>query len=465
MEDQPNFTLNTERMTLKFILPKISHMVAVYFLFVYFHQSYGHPSPIPSNRSMDYKWELLSEFSLALIGIILNSIGMNLLLTLDSEGRDSMTFYSLNVALSAVDMTCLLTRVASIISVLYYHGYYGGNSGITCSLSAMFIAICAFWSISIVVGISYVAKHNLYIEKKLTQKDMCIWVAVSGTVATAITFAGAYVPDGGFGMDSSGTFCFLKLYSYTSATIYFGVGLTIIYGVLARNLILIYQAVQKSQQILKQHSINSYAKSSYIKMLVKLSYFYIGMHISFIPVLINFIYEISQQDYIDPQYSTFCALFSTLNPSLVNPILLFLLNYRIRYQFKQKYSYIYDTFIKIKRFIIMGSNRSRVGSVLLNSPVKYCYQMENWMTDPTLWSFFVEYGKKHYVVENLLFYDDVRRYRALGDEILQLIQNRLGDCVASKWTDLERHAIRIYTVYIEVSNSKSVHLIILLFIF
>lgn len=413
-------------------------------------QVYGAPSSIAPDRYKDYQWELFIELTLAMFGIIVNVVSVHILLALDKDGRNTMTFFPLNVALCTVDMGYLITRFMAIISILYYKGYYGGDSGATCSISAFSVGLCAMWSISIVVGISYVAKHNLYRERKMSDKEMYEWVAISGICSLVLSLACAYVPDGGYVVDSSGTFCFLKLYSYSSATIYFGVGLSVTYGCLLRNLIMIYRAVQKSQQILKEHSIEGYAKAQYVKMVVKLSYFYIGINISFLPILINFIYEVSTQKYIDPSYSAFSAFFATINPSIVNPFLLFYLNFNVRDQYRKKYSIFYSesmSNIYKYRTVNIMDRTTRVGSIL---PTSSIHDMKNWINDPHLWSLFMEYGKKQHVLENFLFYDEVRRYRALSNEITNLIQNQSWHNVQERWDELERHAGRIYSIYIKV---------------
>lgn len=61
------------------------------------------------------------------------------------------------------------------------------------------------------------------------------------------------------------------------------------------------------------------------------------------------------------------------------------------------------------------------------------------------------YGKKEYVLENFRFYDEIREYRAMGDEILELIRNNFIGNVREKWENLERFATRIYTLHIQVN--------------
>lgn len=406
------------------------------------------------DNTMKYKWEILTEISLTIFGSLYNGICLHLLLTLDRDARKSMSFYSLNVALSAVDMIFLISRFTAICFVLSYRRFDGGDNGAVCSTSTFFVAFCAFWSICIVVGISYVARHNLYKEKRITERDMCKWVAVTGLGSLILTITCMYVPGGGPGLDSSGSFCFLKLYSYTSTTIYFGLGFGVIYGLLLRNLLQIYIAVSNAQKILKEHSVEGYAKVKYIKMVLKLSYFFIGMNVCYLPILIAVIYELSMQQYILPTYSAFCAIFSCLNSSMLNPTLLLYLNYNVWNQFVRKY-WIVGEILQHFRIIRMRfvTNRNRVGSLIVyNQTTEVFKNMENWVNDADLWKIFTDFGKKQYVGENLSFFDEARAYRSLGEEILHEVESEEDlDEIIRKWIDLETQATRIYTLYIKVS--------------
>lgn len=147
---------------------------------------------------------------------------------------------------------------------------------------------------------------------------------------------------------------------------------------------------------MKEHAIEGYAKANYIKMVVKLFYFYPGITVCLMPVMINFIYELSYQRYISPEFSAIGAFCTTLNPSLVNPILLFYLNFIIRCHFVQKYGFIYCTKGKIVNYFNkVHRKRYRIASITTSSSIELHYDMKKWMNDPHLWEKFTATVKRN----------------------------------------------------------------------
>jgi hypothetical protein len=139
--------------------------------------------------------------------------------------------------------------------VIIFDSYIGGEKGVMCYIDAFTNAHFGFWSVSIIVGISYVARHNLSSETKLTNKDVMTWIAGTCLFSLVIISMCLLVPTGGPSLDASGTFCFITSYSYVSTSIYFGLGFSMVYGILLYNLVHVYQSVYAAKMILKEHAV------------------------------------------------------------------------------------------------------------------------------------------------------------------------------------------------------------------
>lgn len=295
-----------------------------------------------------------------------------------------------------------------------------------------------------------------------------MWTVVTGLFSLALSFISINIPVEGYtwGLESSGTYCFLNLRQVIPTTVYLQVGVFLPQFYLVYNVYTIRRDIKKSQTILKLHGISyGQAKGHYVSMVLKLGYFVVGMCFAYCPTLISAIYAQSTNSYFPPALSALAGLLAITNSAFINPLLFFYLNVDLRENFMNKYEGYVQFFTK---FLFATSAKVYpLSSRVINVRAKPTSGKENfvnyndievWLQNPNLFESFKRYGQTNFCTENLAFYEDVIEYQSSGMETRDLVsryfnlqneQNKKE--LLTKWKSLEAHANRIYLVYIKVS--------------
>ena len=154
--------------------------------------------PYSTGKENSYDWILY--LSISVIGIILNGISLNLLLTEVDSTRMSM--YNYLFALYSIDLVFAVVEVAIQSMNFSENTIYGGN--FQCQLMSAVEITFFFWSVAIIMLISYATERKLCANIKFTNLQIFYFVILSGMYSAFVGFGAAYLPYGGYFVEASG---------------------------------------------------------------------------------------------------------------------------------------------------------------------------------------------------------------------------------------------------------------------
>ena len=261
-----------------------------------------------------------------------------------------------------------------------------------------------------------------------------------------------------------------------SFSILLGLGLLVPSNIMTNSLYKVYVAVTKAQQLLAAQGFeHTQAKAQYVKMVKKLFIFVLNINTCSTPIIVCAIWEYITNQYPPPALDIIAMLAAASNPCILNPIFLILLNHEVKdavYNKLYLISLLFTKTIKIyPKHIILKPKSIYIGGLTMSDYDDPAY----WMSDETLFNKFKEYGKSVYVIENLLFSEEVEEFKNIGQRVHELLNsltddtpkhahvhaiiqptlgsNFLAKKVTDEWTKLHEKAFRIYKLYIEVPSA------------
>jgi hypothetical protein len=421
---------------------------------------------IPFDRGTENSWAWLLLTILSGLGIFFNILSMDLFLSLSDSTK--VSFYALNVALNLIDLIFVVFFfIKSTVSYVTKSFYGGFEQESMCLLDTVMNGTFVIWSAFTIVGISHLARIYLCYGRKLTNNQIILWVIGSGLYGVTVSLGLVYNPFGGYGLVSSGTYCFIDR-TKINIPVGFFFALIVPFTTLAYNLYHIHKAITASQRLLEAQNMVGQAKGHYTLMVKKLGYFLLSICICEMPTLVNYSIELFSGQNVEPDIAAIAGIFGFSNSSLINPILFIVLNIDIQEKLKEKYitkitlAYTAFThFIMRKYKTVLPENAGMSTKVSEPSVSVWNFDYESWelwATDELLKKAFHEYGKKEYVMENFSFYDDIRKFHDMHDNKGKLryehgeLVNARGEDFIAFWNEVNTFVNRLYVIYIKVGK-------------
>ena len=131
---------------------------------------------IPYSQGKENNYDWIIYLSISVIGIVLNGVSFNLLLTEVDSSRMSM--YNYLFALYLIDLVFAVLEVAIQSMNFSENTIYGGN--LQCQLISAVEITFFFWSVAIIMLISYATERKLCANIKFTNLQIFYFVILGG---------------------------------------------------------------------------------------------------------------------------------------------------------------------------------------------------------------------------------------------------------------------------------------------
>lgn len=384
----------------------------------------------------------LSYITISAIGLVINIGSLAILSTIRSK---YVQLTLLNIGTNILDVIYLIILLIINVNSYQHASHYSLTfSEAGCDADVICAITFTIWSITLVVGLSFIAKRDLWDGVKYSVAEIIGLELATGLYALGAALAVTFMTDNGTTLDDSLSYCILSRHNSLPYIISIAL-LTVPVLFMVYNIYLIFLSIQYAQDLLDTSGIVIIAKQQQYESMKKLSYIILTKILFCIPVVASDFIRIVKGE-TNPSLSAISGIIITLVPAIVDPIVYLLINEDLQKKAKD----IWDNFrlwssVRVS-YIADESN--------WNSPCnKKLKDWKYWMGNETRREILLDYAKQEYVFENFLFYDDVVKYRELGTELKVLVDtippNR--QTILQKWSEFSKYANKIYTLFIQVS--------------
>lgn len=399
----------------------------------------------PSDNYPFYRTQFLLVILLAMVGAALNSTLLGLFLTIPKTQRKKE--HIINVAIVTVDLLYMLNLLGGY-SVSYTKGTYLGTLSHSMCLYETFVNFTlTITAITLLASISHVIKMTPVCERVDVRRNIVMLTIASGLYAGIGTLI-AVVTAGGVEPVSSGSFCYFRSSIATTLVTMVIAGLPITW--MCYNIVRIYLSIRQSLIIIAAEgkTIEGSVEYPYIKKMRNVIYFSGGLVVCVLPVFGFFLY--SRLEKVSKRIEFAAGFLTSCYPAIINPLIFFSTNNsNVNDHLKEIVSRCYQNC-----FSVYGKSLENRIACVTEEDIEYLNNLESWLCDDRLLGIFRDYCKSVHAAENIMFYEDVIKYRRVGEQFLNEFDasDNIADILLiEKWDELSCLAKRMYTLYIKVS--------------
>ena len=157
---------------------------------------------IPFSTGKQYGYDWIIYLTISLIGVAFNGFSLHLLLTEVESSRMSM--YNYLLALYSIGFLFAMVEVIVQSLNVSANTIYGGDT--QCQLMSALQITFFFWSISVIMLISYATERKLSAHIKFTNLQIFYYIILGLLYAVFICFGAVYLPTGEYFVLASGMY-------------------------------------------------------------------------------------------------------------------------------------------------------------------------------------------------------------------------------------------------------------------
>jgi len=383
-------------------------------------------------NSEELPWNLGREHSSAwtgylvtlIAGIILN--GFSLYLIKYKKRVQKICLANLIFSLNSIDLTMSLFCFHQCLLNMLHKEQYGHRAG--CEAQALLLGFFEFWEAFTLALIAFCLERKVCAGIEFTNSQVLSVVLKSGLFSFVLSACACYLPYAGYHLYPSGTFCFFNLSKPITGFV-FAAGIVIPTVIMAQRYMRIWNCVQTAQAVLAGKGLEIKAKARYTQMAKKMSLFILTFFGCAAPYLCCAIYEWVTGEYTTPWVDEVAGITLHL-VAVINPILFFVFNedvsdllwqeYGINIAFwRKKSSNSHQVVVRQAKVHcntaedLQTFRRSTEPSMCWNDPKEW----KIWMNQENLSKIFLFWSKQHYVMENLMFYQEIVKFKEFGNDV------------------------------------------------
>ena len=412
-------------------------------------------------------------------GLITNSISLHVFYCVKNPNLIPQFPYIL--ALNIIGFIFTLYQLIKISVNLHTLSYMGGLMEV--QIDAILNSSLALASLNILIAIAYSTERHLTTGKILSSIQSIKLILFSLFYALFVATLAVYLPYGGSQLQASGIWAFIDVNKLFCLILQIILVMIIPQVFLMHQMYSILRTINNAQN--KLQSTNTHfnligikAKGKYVKMIMKLNILCGFTSLSLFPVFGSGIYQLITKQYPPAIVDIIAGGIAFSNICLINPILIILLNYKMKEIFLINYYFpiklllynIYEILLLfINNCIYKSNNYEKVFIINENERniniIKGKLNNYNfWLNNEILLLLFIDYCKLNLNYENILFINDSNKFQLLSNKLTILFNNfensnDLNDTLIiteemnELWFLMNQSMLEIYELYIEIPNS------------
>jgi len=382
--------------------------------------------------SEDLPWDLGKEHSSAwtgylvtlVAGLVLNCFSLYLIKF--KKRVRKICLANLIFTLNSIDGMMSLFCFHQCLLNMLYQEQYGHRAG--CEAQALLLGFFEFWEAFTLALIAFCLERKVCAGVEFTDAQVLRVVIASGLFSFFLSACACYLPYAGYHLYPSGTFCFFNLSKPITGFV-FAAGIVIPTLIMAQRYKRIWNCVQSAQAILSGKGLEIKAKARYSQMAKKMSLFILTFFGCAAPYLCCAIYEWVTGEYTKPWVDELAGISLHL-VSVINPILFFVFNEDVSEVLFQEYGF---------RIAFCRGKTKNIQRVVVRQARVHCDSVEDlyctrlsscpsvsysdakewklWMQEEALAKDFLFWSTQHYVMENLMFYQEIIKFKEVGSAL------------------------------------------------
>jgi len=429
--------------------------------------------------SEELPWDLGKKYPTAWTGYLmvlisgLLSNGFSLYLIKFKKRVRTIALANLIFAMNSIDFLMSLFCFCQCLLNMLHKEQYGHSAG--CAAQALQLGFFEFWEAFTLALIAFCLERKVCAGLEFTDTRVLLVVIKTGVFAFFLSACACYLPYGGYHLYPSGTFCFLNLNHPVPACILAG-AIVIPTIIMVQRYMRIWNCIRSAQAILSGRGLEIKAKARYSQMAKKMSLFTLTFFGCATPCLACAIYEWATGEYTSPWFDELSGTVLHL-ASIINPILFFELNEDVREVLYQEYG-ISIVFWRMK---CREKNRALVVQPKVHCDIRpvqdlpcrnrfYSYpsltcsdakEWKLWVQQEALAKDFLSWSAQNHVVENVMFYQDIVKFKQVANDVkakitqwLDADQELFPSEIKEEWhVQLFQMTSQIYEMYIHIPKA------------